>query len=561
MNLPPVVWWSIVDGERPKDKWDAFLLKKLFAAHPWVYGPADGQEDTTGGTGAIVVVPGGVHATPGRSELLRIWLNQLPWAVVLITADEQSLFRPEWLEYDLPHVRVWLQTPGGENLGHPRVFGYAGTHANIPIAAPGWLPPVWDWAWSGQVNNTERQALIGRLEDAPNGMLWTTNGFSQGLDHDTDYRASLARAKVVPCPPGATTVDTFRVWEAIEHGCIPIVQDDPYWQRIANGAGLPTIQQHQWGWTTTRHLISHWAERWPRESNRLWSWWFQERYCLKQRIRQSVLDVGGTWDVDDLAVVITSSPTPENPSTNTIEEVIKSVQARTNVPIWLLLDGVSPRLQDNADAVRDYRLYTNQVLWKAEHDWCGVIPVVYPDWRHQNGMVRSLLNSGAVTASRLLVSEHDSPLQGEIPLDALGSLIDTGTAHVVRLGYAPYIYPEHEHMYIDQEPRLSAWWSDDRGPDPVPYLRTWQWSQQPHLASTAYYHELLRTTSPEPKYIEEVATGVMSSGWVDYGMHSWYNHRVVLYAPEKDGQPDYQRSRHIDDRHGNERYLGREVAE
>lgn len=560
MSLPPVVWFSLVDGERPEAKWDARLLQELFADHLWQYKATEGRGDTSEVTGAIVVLPGGVHSAPELVLGVRRYLRSLEWAVVLITADEQSLFNPHWLEHDLEHVRVFVQTPKGEALYHSRVFGYAGTHSRIPQPAPPWRFPAHDWAWSGQVNNVERQALVESLTEAPGGILWTNNGFSQGLDHDTEYREYLARAKVVPCPPGATTVDTFRVWEAIEHGCIPIVQDDPYWTRIAAGAGLPTIQRHQWGWTTAKHLIRHWAERWPRESNRIWSWWFQERRRFKQRIRQEVLDVGGTWAMDDLQVLITSSPTPANPSTSTIEIVLSSVRERTEAQVVLLLDGMPPRLANDADAVASYEQYINRVLWLAEYKWAGVTPVVFSSWNHQTGMIRWWLDSGSIP-NRLLVLEHDSPLCGDIPLGALGSLLDSGTAHVVRLGYAPHVYPEHLHMYIDQEPHTHAWVNDGGYLDETPYLRTWQWSQQPHLASTAYYREMLRRAPAQPSYIEEVANGVMSSGWVDHGLHSWYNHRVVLYAPKNGETPDYQRSYHIDERRGDERYVGRPVEE
>ena len=43
---------------------------------------------------------------------------------------------------------------------------------------------------------------------------------------DTDYRASIAQSKFTLCPPGMG-MDTYRLWETLLLGSIPIVESDP----------------------------------------------------------------------------------------------------------------------------------------------------------------------------------------------------------------------------------------------------------------------------------------------------------------------------------------------
>lgn len=537
---PPVIWFSLVEGERAEAKWDSIWLRQLFKYGTHIQLWTERIEETDGG--AVVVLPGGVHARPDYMERIRHLLRQLKWAVLIVTADEQGRFPGYDLQEEFPHVRVWAQTPKPGRYGY-RVFGYCSTWTD---GAGDPLHKDLDWSFAGQVNNPERKQLVATLQEAletnpelTRGVVLPTEGFNQGLDHD-DYRRLLARSKVVPCPPGATTVDTFRVWEAIEHGAIPVVPDSVYWAQVAPGSSLPMVDH--WD-TNLAELLGWWADKWPKRSNQLWAWWFNRRAWIADRLRQDVLELGGSWDIGDLAVVITSSPTPANPSIDTVSQVIQSVRDRTDAPIWLLMDGVSPRLRDNVSARNDYELYIQRVLWAAEHQWSGVVPVVSPRWEHQTGMISSLLRSGLIHQPHLLVMEHDTLLEGDVPLDQLQRLLDLGELDVIRLNYGTAVDPAHEHMYIDAEPILRQG---------LPIRRTWQWSQQLHLARTAYYADLL-ARAPSESYVEEVASGVMSSGWSQHGIHSWFSHRVAMYTPEG----DQHRSRHIDDRNGDERYLGR----
>ena len=75
--------------------------------------------------------------------------------------------------------------------------------------------------FAGQVTHVRRQQCVAELDTLPNGYLYRTNGYLQGMPQ-SEYWHLLAGAKVVPCPSGHCTTDTARTFEALEAGAVPI---------------------------------------------------------------------------------------------------------------------------------------------------------------------------------------------------------------------------------------------------------------------------------------------------------------------------------------------------
>ena len=60
-----------------------------------------------------------------------------------------------------------------------------------------------------------------RLE---NGYIHTSSGFAEGLEQN-EYYQKMSQAKSLPSC-GTQTVDTFRLFEALELGCVPIADNE-----------------------------------------------------------------------------------------------------------------------------------------------------------------------------------------------------------------------------------------------------------------------------------------------------------------------------------------------
>ena len=74
-----------------------------------------------------------------------------------------------------------------------------------------------------------REECVSQLRHLQNGRLLETQQFYSGMEHK-EYFVTLGQAKVIPCPSGPVCSDTFRLAEALEAGCIPIIDERPGWK-------------------------------------------------------------------------------------------------------------------------------------------------------------------------------------------------------------------------------------------------------------------------------------------------------------------------------------------
>lgn len=86
--------------------------------------------------------------------------------------------------------------------------------------------PWYHWGFAGNVYDERRKEAIAAFEDVWPRFLHTTRGTDfnnkAGLPI-TEYAAALAECKFALCPVGQGNLDSFRVYEALEAGAIPVV--------------------------------------------------------------------------------------------------------------------------------------------------------------------------------------------------------------------------------------------------------------------------------------------------------------------------------------------------
>jgi hypothetical protein len=100
------------------------------------------------------------------------------------------------------------------------------------------------WSYVGERWDQNRNVMAGAMRTVPNGNLYVvhhTGPRMSVVDMSRMYRDSV----FVPCPRGAISMDNFRVTEALEAGCIPIVERSDYWAKM-HGPNPPLIQIGNW---------------------------------------------------------------------------------------------------------------------------------------------------------------------------------------------------------------------------------------------------------------------------------------------------------------------------
>ncbi|TAK99028.1 MAG: hypothetical protein EPO08_17490 [Rhodospirillaceae bacterium] len=101
------------------------------------------------------------------------------------------------------------------------------------------------WSFAGDVKKFTRAEMLEAMSSLGEGFRHLTEGFNTtDCLPIGDYRALLDETVIVPCPGGWSNLETFRVYEALEAGCIPIVERRPgfdYFTDLLGPHPMPTI--------------------------------------------------------------------------------------------------------------------------------------------------------------------------------------------------------------------------------------------------------------------------------------------------------------------------------
>lgn len=517
------------DGISDDDYWDYGMLKGYLDRSIWdpvgSYDPPDN----------LVVISGRHH----QNDVNRInaHIAKLDWCIVFVMGDEENDFPVEKLEH--PRMSIWVMSPrpGRHDAYHKLGSGWP---PQIRAQLFEWTSKPEEWYFSGQVVHEQREKMAAVLRDLPRGEINETEGFTQGYPHDVYYK-KMVHAKTCPAPAGSFTPDSFRCFEALELGSVPCAgampsvrgYPDNYWQNLfGETPPFPTIAD----WNALPHQITTIRETWPLAGNKTFSWWQNykrdQAYEIHDEIFHYVRERPGPMLKDKLTVLIPTSPIPSNPDTTIIDQTIASVRARIpDAEILIMCDGVRPEQEPMAE---QYYWYLNKLLWKCNWEYKNVLPVLFDEYSHQANMTKQILNK--VRTPAIMFVEHDCPLEGDIPVEALADVVIADRLDMIRLHHETRIGPYHEHLMLDIEP------IDILG---QPFVRTVQWSQRPHIAHTDYYRKIMSEHFSE-----------YSRTMIEDKMHSvaqtepWDRHRLAIYHNEG----NIQHSITTDGRAGGEKY-------
>lgn len=237
-----------------------------------------------------------------------------------------------------------------------------------------------------------------------------------------------------------------------------------------------------------------------------------------------------------ITVVTPVSPIKSHPDTTILEETITSVRALLpSAEIFLTFDGIR---DEQTSRKADYDEFIHRTLWLADHVWGNVVPFLFDEHEHQSGMMRHIIDK--IDTSLLLYVEQDTPIVTDEPIDmpAIEQMILDGESNLVRLYHEGVMPAEHMHLMHGRSNQ---------------FIETSQWSQRPHVASTAYYRRILNShfTAGSKCFIEDRMYGILEEAERIDGYHGWVQHRIHIYDP---GNGNMKRSYHTDGRAGESKF-------
>ena len=241
------------------------------------------------GEGAIIVIKADWDKNPAK---FCEDTAHLKWILLFVTANEEG--NSNYHKSLSPNCKVWLQTPH--------------RHQTCDRAIPwGWTPncrvDAWpertlDYSFAGQITHKRRWDLMEALpEVAMVNRKWEfhgSDGFAKGISQ-AEYYGLMARSKVIPCPSGPVTVDSFRVCEALELGAVPILDTwsprgpyPEYWQRVFPRHPFETLDN----WRMFPFQLEHILRNWSMVSEVVQRYWAQWKAKQKEFLLADLKELG-----------------------------------------------------------------------------------------------------------------------------------------------------------------------------------------------------------------------------------------------------------------------------
>jgi len=530
----PVIWLA-KDGVCTRCRWDEQCVEDLlngaqkrpatlpqfehFEVTNWVRSPWERM---------VVVLPGGNHVDD--IDWVNEALSGIDEVILFITSDEGAEFPVEKLNH--PNLKLWVQTPRPE-VDYPvgtQFFG-VGSGRAWQFARP--EEKTRRLFLAGQRNHPRRDAAFDNARRVPGADVLESERFLGGIDRER-YLEMLRETWWAPAPAGVISQDSFRFYEALEMGAIPIPdrfrQDehgDGYWNMVA--PGFPVTPIANWRQLPSSLDASDLLDK-RRIQLMVHEWWHHRRREMARTLASQV----GNDMPHPLTVIIPTSPIQSHPDTSILEQTVASVMDRTDAEILITCDMPRPEMMHRE---ADYLEYLRRVMTLCEKEFENATPIVMPVFCHQVEMLRRVLPQ--VDSEYIMYVEHDTPLIGDIDIGSVITDMRQGDLNLLRFYHEVAVHPEHEHLMAG-EVHSSGW------------RPTMQWSQRPHIARKSFYEKrVLRLFDTTARcMIEDVMFGIVEGEWLVRKHEAWRDWRMALYHPAG----NIQRSTHLDGRGGDPKF-------
>ena len=293
-----VVWYGDTNGEN-HGWWDQTLIKDTIENSNLESTYYEGIKKLPEySKGAIVIVP--TRLWTGRETELSDSLQRLGFVLLILCGDEEATFNWRLIK----HVRmaVWVMMPR-MNVHDDTVHipnGYRPDTRKY-LREAGYKEKTQDWIFAGQVTHERREQLVQELvflKDSgryPNGRLETTKTFGEEIIPYKTYVEELVKTKIALCPSGPESPDSFRLYEALEAGCLPVVdafstnfKTHGFWEYMfGEKPPFPIVDY----WDALPKLMPELLKGYPENANKCYAWWQKIKYKLVKKLEKDIQEL------------------------------------------------------------------------------------------------------------------------------------------------------------------------------------------------------------------------------------------------------------------------------
>lgn len=288
----PVIWHhsnSFWDCALPRyilDRAARCMHVEKLSSVPMFYGQPTG----------VVVIPGRHSNDPVQYDHLCDAASHFRKVVFIIIGDEEGVFDSSKIR--LTNAKIWWFMPPfnpKQDVDRVAPNGWPTDTIEMINEARKRNNGVrsFDWSFMGQVTHSRRIECVDAANALPRGRLLCTKGFTQGETREKYYDV-MVRSRAVLCPSGPCTPDSFRFAEALEAGCIPIVDDatpNPmyppgYWRYVFAGEALPFPLVEDWN--TLPFIFEMLRADWDARIGACRLWWKNQKERLIREMKEDL---------------------------------------------------------------------------------------------------------------------------------------------------------------------------------------------------------------------------------------------------------------------------------
>jgi len=116
---------------------------------------------------------------------------------------------------------------------------------------------AYKWSFIGTAHKSSRHDLLFQLSEIKPSYLFKTKKFNNDILEIKDMNKVLSSSEFLPCPNGFVHPETYRLYEALESGCIPIVENAfKYYDRLFPGNPFLKVDM----WSEAKVIINSWKK-------------------------------------------------------------------------------------------------------------------------------------------------------------------------------------------------------------------------------------------------------------------------------------------------------------
>tara|TARA_B100001123_G_C15175779_1_gene973253 strand:+ start:51 stop:938 length:888 start_codon:yes stop_codon:yes gene_type:complete len=143
------------------------------------------------------------------------------------------------------------------------------------------------WAFTGTPHKTSRHDLLFQLSNIEPFFCHKTEKFNTKIISTEEMSEVLSSTEFLPCPNGFYHPETYRLYEALQCGCIPIVEDAyKYYDRLFPNNPFIKVSK----WADAKPIISSWEnDQIKKKQKECNNWWDNYKTDLQELLKNKVI--------------------------------------------------------------------------------------------------------------------------------------------------------------------------------------------------------------------------------------------------------------------------------